>query len=319
MRSARTRARLIVAAIAVTALTVMGLGTGYAAHASVGGHVTGLSSNTGQTIAGWYATANDATVFPTHLSATLGSDGQPTLSNLTPWDGSSKINAAEGIGIGNSNTGVFAEVGLVNVGHGLMDVVADEGLLSAANGDTQTSFGWVGLVNSRPQILLADQPITESVDVDLVLSHTFSFGPVSGLTASARIAHYGNWHRAFLNFGEGPQLMDEVQSGIVNGNQPSVALSVTPSQIPLANTSRTGVPNELGRLAHVDVSANVRGGHEFRGASATGGAPISTSTAFTGYPVYTYTAVTAGEQIDLAPTSWASDNFAVEGGLPLAS
>lgn len=319
--------------IILTAVSAAGAGVlalGGAAQASVGGTPTGLpiTATSQQTIAGWYATANNANVFPTHLSATLGSDGAPTLENLAKStivssfmtaNGDIKVNpsgstilAGEGMGLVNSDHGQAVEVGIVNIGNGLMDVVAGEGFLN-----TQTPFGFAGLTGVHDAwVLLANQPVTESVDVDILLPSGYSHGIVGSVIASARVAHNGNWHRETLGFG--PVLLDEVQSGIINGSQPSVALNVTPSQIPLANTSRTSVPNELGRLAHVDVSADVLGGHEFHGASATGGAPISTSTAFTGFPVYTYSAVTAGEAIDLAPTAWASDNFAIEGGLPLA-
>jgi hypothetical protein len=316
-------------------VAVLALGAAVAAtdpaHAAVGGNVTGLpiSSTNSQTIAGWYATANNANDFPTHLSATLGSDGQPTLGNLakstvtttgvtTPGgalrvSSASTILAGEGMGLVNSDNGLGVEVGIVNLGNGLMDVVAGEGTLT-----TPTPFGFAGLVGANDAyVLLANQPIAESVDVDLQMTHGYSNGPVGDVIASARVAHNGNWHRQSLGFT--PVVLDEVQSGVINGSQPSVALNVTPSQVPLPNTSRTSVPNELGRLAHVDVSANVRGGHEFHGAQSTGGAPLNTSTVFTGFPVYTYSAVTAGEQVDLAPTTWASDNFAIEGGLPISS
>ena len=323
--------RRLAAALAVSALALGGaIAATDPAHASVGGTPTGLpiSGTSDQTIAGWYATANDANVFPTHLSATLGSDGAATLSNLAQSDihagpgpvytagdirvgSGSTIKAGEGMGLVNSDNGEAVEVGIVNLGNGLMDVVAGQGTLT-----THTPFGFAGLTGaSNAYVLLNKLPITASVDVDLQMIHGYSHGPASAMIASARIAHNGNWHRENLGFA--PVLLDEVQSGIINGSQPSVALNVTPSQIPLANTSRTHVANELGRLAHVDVSANVLGSHEFHGAQSTGGAPISTSTAFTGFPVYTYSAVTAGEQIDLAPTAWAQDNFAIEGGLPL--
>lgn len=308
----------LLAAASVAAMAALGLaGT---AHASVGGHSVGIPLTAGsQSIAGWYATSNNAAVFPTHVSATLGSDGQNTLSNLTPWTGETgQITAAEGIGLVNSNTGTAAEIGIVNIGNGLMDVVADSGTLSTSGPTaTHTSFGWVGLVNGTPQILLSHLPVNDSVDVDLLLPTGYSNGPVTAVTASAREAHFGNWHRTDLTLSDTPVVLDEVQAGVINGSQPSAALTASPSQVPLPNTSRFYMPGELGRIAHVDVSANVLNGREFFGARSTGGRPLASSTAFTGFPVYTFTAVTAGEQLDLAPTGWAQDNFAVMGGLPI--
>jgi hypothetical protein len=323
-----------IAAVAIAATAALGTGA-ISAGASTVNTPVGVPAGT-SSVAGWYATADGVNeVYPTHVTARLGSDGFGTLDDLAASNVSSTgtvtINGGEGIGLENAGNGFAVQVGYVKNADGTLDVVAAEGTLTGS----RYSFGYAGIVNPAPAavtvvpvsstnalvpsanvaVLLSEVPVNSSVDVGLKLESGYSHGAASSVTVTAQTVNSGAPQTSAVFDVPTGTVFNEVQEGIVNDNTDSTALGVPVSSIPLANNG-AGNNTTFGRVAHFDVSANEVGGHEFHGAKDTNGAPLATSTAFTGYPVYTYTAGD-NEAVYQAPSGWTADNSFVSGGIPL--
>lgn len=117
----------------VASAAVLGISWGATANASVG--PAEFSSTGSQSISGYFAHALNNSVSFTHITSYAGSDGSHTIEQLpvttsvTP--GSANILGAAGIGLCNQSTGAAAQVGLVYVGGGLVDVVYGTGNFKA--------------------------------------------------------------------------------------------------------------------------------------------------------------------------------------------
>jgi hypothetical protein len=126
--------RRLAAAIAVPVL-VAGAGLAAAASASASVGPVQYTPAGADSISGYYAHAENDSINFTHLASRVGGDGQHSIEQLpvSSVTGTVSIGGAAGIGLCNQGTGQAAQIGLVYVGGGLMDVVDATGYLAAGN------------------------------------------------------------------------------------------------------------------------------------------------------------------------------------------
>jgi hypothetical protein len=135
------------------------------AYASVNGHVYYTPKGATAT-AGYEASALG--VYFTHQYSYAGSDG-PTLEQLSPATVSggtiTSITNGAGIGLCDQNTGDDADLGVINIGGGLKDVVWATGVFTAPAKDGNDLCHNGLPVSSIPssQILIANVPIGDTI------------------------------------------------------------------------------------------------------------------------------------------------------------
>lgn len=190
---------------------------------------------------------------------------------------------------------------------------------NAAASSVPATLNWTTPAFSAGQqfaVLLTNVPVNDTVQVDEQLNHGFSVGPASSVIVQAKdlsVNKPGGTGTFILPPGT---VFNEVDAGVVADTQKSV--SITDSVVPAVNTNATNrtAPEELARIAHFDISANLQGGHEFHGATATAGSPLATSVAFVGSPVIASVNGQAnnGNNIKLNVSNWNEDNFYIQQG-----
>jgi hypothetical protein len=191
-------------------------------------------------------------------------------------------------------------------------------IASGTSADTGTTLTWTSHTFSAGQqfkVLLTSVPVNDTVAVDMQLNKGFSFGAATGVTASAKDISV-NQPGASATFSlPGNTVFDEVDTGVVADTTQSVALTGVTVPAFNGNGTTSSAPNELARVAHFDVSANVQGAHEFHGAKATAGAPLASSTAFTASPVVATIGGTANvNNVKLDTSNWFEDNMYISQG-----
>ncbi|HVT97920.1 MAG TPA: hypothetical protein VHE33_10450 [Acidobacteriaceae bacterium] len=300
------------------------------AHAGVNyNNVRYTQASATSSVAGYEAYSNHGDLFQfTHLEANLGinshglavlpavslsglgSSESDTTVNVTSQKGA--IQGGAGIQLCNS-AGYVAQVGLVNVGGGKMDVVAAAALVGDAryNGDKCENGLATGNTLSGAVVLLANVPVTHAVEVGLLYDpkHAYSYGGRhhSAGTATAYAVDdmadsYSNQItipgvRSGLNF-------NNASAGVVADNATSTSLNEAVPDPDHASTA-----NRLFTAAHVKVNGNseVNGTHEVQGA-------FQNSTAWLVSPVAATSDGTKDGLLFLNPHVFFDDHFDVDAG-----
>jgi hypothetical protein len=234
------------------------------------------------------------------------------VANANTVLGSTIFNATTGIGTLYVTNATFHTFELATTTNGTPITVPST---VAAGSYTAT---WTVTAHSTGQdfqVLLQNVPVNDTVAVDMQLNKGFSFGAATGVTASAKDISV-NQPGASATFSlPGNTVFDEVDTGVVADTTLSVALTGVTVPAFNGNGTTSSAPNELARVAHFDVSANVQGAHEFHGAKATAGAPLASSTAFTASPVVATIGGTANvNNVKLDTSNWFEDNMYISQG-----
>lgn len=345
--------RRFAAAVAVPALMAgAALVASSSAYASQGPVTyTSTTANGGNAVAGWDAFA-PGTFNLTHTETYIGSSGDSSWENL-PVDAAlagasvghvlTTAQQPQG-GIGEAlcdrNTGSqgeAAQLGVVNTGGGLFDVVealgefgshalnssgdvCDNGILGAATGSHAFII----------KVLLTGVHANDTVQAGILYDsrENYTFGghlKVKGditwyatdLSNSADTNSDSLGGAAIFPPGSQPLLTNEADEGVVSDSAGTVALTGVSVPAPNGNGLTSSAPNELARFAHVKLSANstVLGGHTVSGAGSfqASGVPWNVN------PVASTSDGTATGILKLDPSQFAEDNFYVAGGIALVS
>jgi hypothetical protein len=301
--------------------------------------------------AGWEAYSPDLVNF-THIESYIGSSGDSSWESLpvaaittSPLNtiasstmpgngkiaGTNPITGGVGIQLCDRSSGAAAQIGVVNVGGGLFDVVealgtfgshannssgdvCDNGLLGDAhNGSTAVLL----------KVLLTGVKANDTVQAGILydLHDAYHFGPHHAGAGDVTFYATDLSNSTDSNYDilpvhtylAGLIVTNEADAGVVADTATSVALG-PPVPAPNGGPLESSAPNELVRFAHVKVNGNstVTGGHEVEGA-------FQSSAAWSVTPVAATTDGLPTGQIYLKPTAFAADNFAVEGGTGIVS
>lgn len=221
--------------------------------------------------------------------------------------------------VANSNDAVTAEIGLVNIGSGKMDVIAAAGAFNTAffaNGDKcENGLATKGFI-SAGVLLLSNVPINHAVNVGLLYTkggsgYQYTHNGHSHHQAGGTATAYATDDMAstFTSFYTVPGVpaginFNDASAGVVADNATSTALSE-----PIPDPSTASTPNRLFTFAHVKVNGNseVSGTHEIEGAFQTGAA-------WSVYPVANTSDGTATGLLFLNPHQFFDDHFDVDAG-----
>lgn len=258
-------------------------------------------------ISGYYAHALSNAVNFTHETAYAGSDGHHTIeqlpvSTISPGG----VKGAAGIALCNQQTGAAAQLGLVYMGGGKMDVVAATGVIPVpAGGPYNGDNCQDGLLTVTPTVIKAGIPDNDTVVLDIRydfrLSHTVFF-------AADDLGNPGVTYSGTLTV-PSHTVFNEADAGAISDTQHETALSGTP---PYPNPGCNGTlncdPRLLEGFSHVTLSGNVVGGHEQHSNGS-----LYASGAWDSFPV----ASSASGQVFLGPTVVAEDHFLELVGQPV--
>lgn len=326
--------RRLAAAVAVLALAAStGLVVAGSAHASVGPAAWTAKSN--NSASGWRAESSN--YYMTHGESFIGGDGNGTIGRLPATSpptnnvfGAPFPAATGGVGIGlcSSSSGIAGQVGVVNLGNGLEDVVAGSGRFSASatnNSDNDPCFN--GLVDdptvSTPfapaRILLANVPVNTTVQLEIEYDPHVTKFLHGGFLAIASIVR-GDVATATkqlqITFGSAGAInFNEADYGTVANTSLSVALGGFSA--PAVNQDG---PDFLVRFAHMSLTANPLSGH----GSVTSGSLSGSPKQIQDIPQWGMTPVAStlnaqpaagnGNNLFLDPTSIVSDNTIIDQG-----
>jgi hypothetical protein len=303
---------------AAIAVPVLALGTGLAlsgvANAGVGPVQYTPTGGGAHSISGYYAHAENDTVNFTHLATREGGDGQHSIEQLpvsvTSGNTILQVNGAVGIGLCNQVTGNAAQLGLVYIGGGQVDVVYSTGTLTSGfNGDKCQG----GLVNPGGGKYLAGPfPDNNSVDLDILYDaanphptfhgHAFAKGTI--IFAATNLGAPGvSYTAGVLSPG---RTFNEADAGAVADTQTVVPLSGTP---PYPYAGHNTDPNELEGFSHTLADGNsvLPGGTETHGT-------FYSNPAWAAFPV----ASSANGKTYLGPTQFMDDGFLELVGAPVS-
>jgi len=264
---------LILAVAAVTAGVLLGYLAG-AASAGVSGHVY-YTPKGATAVAGYEASALGD--YFTHQYAYTGSNGATlgqldatapnadgSLGNTAAFPLAAHVDNGVGIGLCDQNTGDAAQLGIVNIGGGLKDVVWATGVFHspAADGTDICHNGVVStFVNAGPYtaasttgILIAGVPIQNTVTVDILSDqHHAHNGCAAGtiLFSAVNLGDPAAVHNSPCITAPGgtATVFNEADQGSVADNTAVAPLTGT---VPLPD----GVTNSLAVFAHDTLSAN---------------------------------------------------------------
>jgi hypothetical protein len=252
-------------------------------------------------VSGWYAFSPNEVDF-THITSYIGNDGTSRIEQFpadtalagtpqgTALTAGQQPSGAAGLGLCDRGTGQAAQVGVVNIGGGLMDVVAAAGTFTSpalSNSDLCENglLGANGSTATYETVLLSNVPVNDTVNVQELYdpNNTYNFdgSRAQGSVTFAATDLMHNTHSNVLNdagAGFSGMATDEADVGAVANTAPATALSL-PVPAPDSNV------NLLVRFAHVKVSANAVGGghHEtrsnssFQGGAAWSVTPVASS------------------------------------------
>jgi hypothetical protein len=306
--------RRLAAAISVLTLA---LGAGLAASGTANAGVGPIQSTpTGaNSISGYYAHAINNSVDFTHLATTEGGDGQHSIEQLpvsvTSGNTVLQVNGAAGIGICNQSTGNAAQVGLVYIGGGQVDVVYATGTFTAPNPPNNNDKCQGGIVNPGGGKYLAGPfPDNNSVDLDILYDaanphpafhgHVFAKGTI--IFAATNLGAPGvSYTAGVLSPG---RTFDEADAGVVADTNNDTALAGT---APFPYAGHNTNPSELEGFSHTLADGNsvLPGGTETHGT-------FYSNPAWSAFPV---DAVKNGK-VYLGPTAFVNDGFLVLVGAP---
>jgi hypothetical protein len=211
------------AATAVLGAVVVGATS---AHASVG-PVQYTPADNANSISGYYAHAiNDGINF-SHETSYAGGDGQHTIEQLPAWDGvqGHAIGGAAGIALCNQQTGQAAQIGLVNVGGGRVDVVDATGYFTNGGNNGDECQG--GIVNPGGLTATSHAPVPESLPFSTTANstvlHTLGTIPAAGTKVKAEILALPG-----LGYSDGATYYVEHAAGLGN-----FALALSPGGTPV--------------------------------------------------------------------------------------
>lgn len=220
-------------------------------------------------ISGYYAHAENDTVNFTHLATREGGDGNHTIEQLPAWGGAgSEVGGAAGIALCNQATGNAAQLGLVYVGNGLVDVVYATGTFSAGNNGDLCQGGLVNPTGAK--VLASNIPDNNSVDLDVLYDaanphpsfrgHSFAKGTI--IFAATNLGAPGvSYLAGVLSPG---RAFNEADAGVVADTATDTALTGT---FPAAYNGHNSDANELEGFSHTLADGNsvLPGGTETHG------------------------------------------------------
>lgn len=275
------RKGLLSAAVAVAVVTG-GVALAGTAHASISPVVEYTQKTSNTAVAGIFAHAPSSSVNFTHITAYVGNDGGSSQEQLRPVTdfpignvpGGTVNGVVNGVGLGLCNQGYVhlpfgfgAQIGQVYVGGGLVDIVWAVGPFGHAlnNGDPCQN----GVVNSTANILMANVPVNDTVELDILYDYAHSyfwrgeghgagFITFSGTDLSATPGTTVQDGTSLLRY---PGLkFNEADAGAV-----ADAIAVNPLQgsVPLPDVKFS--PDLLATIAHLKLNGNVTGGNELFG------------------------------------------------------
>jgi hypothetical protein len=316
--------RRLAAAVAVPAL---GLGVALAVTGTAGASVGPVQyTPAGQfSISGYYAHALNDTIDFSHLTSYAGSDGNHTIEQLPvttfPVSTLHPVGGAAGIALCNQQTGKAAQVGLVNAGSGLVDIVYATGTLTTSNNGDKCQGGLVnpdGLNTGYEHfgVLVSGIPDnnTDALDIlyDAHAAYSFKGHHHAAGTVTFAVTNLGApgvSYQASVNIHGYNVVFNEADAGAIADTQHLVPLSGTP---PYANSGVGGNlnadPQLLEGFSHTQADGNsvLPGGTEVHGS-------FYSNSAWTAFPV----ASSANGKTYLGPTVFSEDHFLELVGSPV--
>lgn len=291
------------------------LALGGVAQASVGPvQFTPAGANS---ISGYYAHAENDTVNFTHLATREGGDGSHTIEQLPVTTATGHtigtVGGAAGIALCNQTTGNAAQLGLVYVSGGLVDVVYATGTFPAAPVNNNDKCQG-GLVNpSGAKYLAGPFPDNNSVDLDILYDaanphpafrgHSFAKGTI--IFSATNLGAPGvSYLAGVLSPGKA---FNEADAGVVADTQTLVPLGGVP---PYPYNGHNSDPSELEGFSHTLADGNsvLPGGTETHGT-------FYSNPAWGAFPV----ASNANGKTYLGPTQFVDDGFLELVGSPVSS
>jgi len=299
-----------------------GLSLSATANAAVTSTVTYSNAGT-NAVAGWFAHSLNQVAF-THENSYIGSSGNSSLSNLPV---STPMNVLGGVGLGlcDEATGQAAQIGDINIGNGLVDVVAATGTFGPAiqngnpceNGVVNPMGATNAMGNLSFKALLTNVPVNDTVDVDMKSNpfHAFSGNPADSVSFQATDLNHPAMVGSFVSPAFTGAVFTETDAGVISDTAKAPAITGTPVPASDAGSLSHSAPNELVRFAHVKVSANDYGNHGNVN-HGNAGAPLqAANTDWNASPVVSTQDGTSTGALYLDVSNFGADNFYIKGGV----